>query len=129
MDRADALRQRLDALPPPGEGQPELNAWAHQFRKEQSAITSEARAVLRGAHPNRLEAMVKKSQYWPAMTATCDIAKQVIEWVKTLENTNNKAAHQERPCLALNEDTSTARSTSQDYQPAKADTSTTESTQ
>ncbi len=97
MDRADALRQQLDALPPPGEGRPALNAWAHRFRQEQSAITSEARAVLRGADPSRLKEMVKKSQFWPAMSATCDIAKQTIEWAQFTLHTNNKAAHKGRP--------------------------------
>lgn len=93
MDRAHDLKERLAALPPPGESEPALNAWAHRFRHEQAAITSEARAVLNGGDPARLGVMVRKAECWPAMAATCAIGLQVIDWAHAKRGTNNKAAH------------------------------------
>jgi hypothetical protein len=93
MDRAHELKAHLSALLPPGESTPALNAWAHRFRQEQAAITSEAHAVLNGGDPARLGVMVRKAECWPAMAATCAVGLQLIEWAHAKGDTNNKAAH------------------------------------
>lgn len=95
--RVEELLMQLGKLLPPGDSQPSLNAWSHQFRQKQAAIEGEARAVLRGNSTARLEVMVRESQCWPAMAATCEIGLQIIEWARIKETTNNKAAHEGRP--------------------------------
>lgn len=102
MDRKSQLEDQFKNLAEPGRGQPNLNAWRKFFLAEQSAIKGEALAVLNGCDPARLEQLIQRSKRWPAMAETCLLATRVLELANTSrQHANNKAAHQERPCLPM----------------------------
>jgi hypothetical protein len=93
MDTTSKLKIQLKDLATPGEGMPSLNAWKSLFLAKQSAIKSEAWAVLNGCEPMRLALLIKEAEQWPAVAQTCSLALQVLELAgNPAETTNNKTA-------------------------------------